>query len=88
MSAIDRQRIREVEDKADYAYDNPSAETIKSKIKTGDRVAYIGSDNLYRSGGFIVRIADDGNSITIKGGPYTWTLQRRNIKTIFITSKK
>jgi hypothetical protein len=87
MSAVDKQRIREVEDKADYVYDSPSAATIKSKIKLGDRVAYIGSDNLYRSGGFVVRVAQDGSAIGIKGGPYTWTLQRRNIKTIFITSK-
>ena len=88
MSVVDRSKIVEVEEKADIIVDQPTAAQIGKYLKSGDRVSYIGRDNLYRSGGFVTRIAADHESFGIKGGPYSWTLQRKNIRTLFVVSKK
>jgi hypothetical protein len=88
MSVVDRSKIVGVEEKADIIVDQPSPAQLAKYIKSGDRVSYIGKDNLYRSGGFVTRIAKDYESFGIKGGPYAWTLQRKNIRTLFVVSKK
>lgn len=88
MSVVDRSMIKEVEQKANYTLVSPTAAMIRNYVKSGDRVSYIGRDNLYRSGGFVTRIAADHESFGIKGGPYSWTLQRKNIRTLFVVSKE
>lgn len=84
---LDERKLREVSDKADLEMEEPTKRQILKFIKKGDRVSYIGTDNKYRSGGFIMSIAEDGSSMTISGGNFRWTLKTSNIDTIYVVKK-
>ena len=88
MSRVVPSLLAEVEDKADITIETPSAKNIKKHVKLGDRVSYVAKDGKYRTGGFIVSLADDGSSMVILGGKLRWTLKASNIEQIFIVSKK
>lgn len=88
MSAVDPKKIKAVEDKSDIVIDEPTAKQIKKFLNTGDRVSYIGQDEKYRSGGFVMKIADDGSSFSISGGNLQWTVRTSNLLKIFVVSKE
>lgn len=88
MSAVDKKLIKEVEDKADIVMDEPTAKQMLKFVKTRDRISYIGRDNKYRSGGFVISIQPDGTSIALSGGNLKWSLKTSNIKKIFIVSNE
>jgi hypothetical protein len=88
MSAVDPSKIAVVEDKADIVIDSPKASQIKKHLSTGDRVSYIGTDNKYRSGGFVLSIATDGSSFVLSGGKLKWTLRTDKVSRIFIVQKE
>ncbi len=67
--------------------DNPKPSQIKKHLAPADRISYIGTDGKYRSGGFVIRLAEDGSSIGLSGGNLKWTLQTEKIQTIFIVKK-
>lgn len=84
---LDDAKLRELSEKVDMEIEMPSNRQILKYIEAGDRVSYIGRDNKYRSGGFIVSIADDGSSVVIRGGNFRWTLKTAMIDTIYIVKK-
>lgn len=84
---LDEKKLRAVADKADLEMEEPSKRQILKFIAKGDRVSYIGTDNKYRSGGFIMSIAEDGSSMAISGGNFRWTLKTSNIDTIYVAKK-
>jgi hypothetical protein len=88
MSAVDPKKIKAVEDKSDIVIDEPTAKQIKKFLNVGDRVSYIGNDEKYRSGGFVMKIADDGSSFSISGGNLQWTVRTSNLLKIFVVSKE
>jgi len=88
MSAVDKKKIKEVEDKADIVMDEPTPKQILKFVNTSDRVSYIAKDNKYRSGGFVISVNPDGSSISISGGNLKWTLKTSNIKKLFVVSKE
>ena len=88
MSAIIPARLREVEDKADIVLDRPRPNQIKKYLAVGDRVSYVGTDNKYRSGGFIMTISEKGNSMTISGGNLKWALSTSSIQQLFVSKKE
>jgi hypothetical protein len=67
--------------------DNPKPSQILKHLKPADRISYIGTDGKYRSGGFVIRLAEDGQSISLSGGNLKWTLYTEKIQTIFIVKK-
>lgn len=77
-----------VEDKADIVMERPKPNQIKKHLNAGDRVSYVGTDNKYRSGGFVISIADDGSSFVISGGNLKWTLRTDKVSRLFIVSKE
>jgi hypothetical protein len=88
MSQVKPYHIKKVEESADYVLEEPSENDILDYVRTGDRISYIGMDKLYRSGGFVTKVAEDGSSLAITGGPYKWTLRQSFIKKIFVSNKK
>lgn len=84
---LDERKLRDVSEKADMEIETPSKRQIIKFIKKGDRVSYIGKDNKYRSGGFIMSVADDGSSMAIMGGNFRWTLRTETIDTIYVVKK-
>ncbi len=88
MSTVDRKKIKEVEDKADIVIDDPTPKQITKFLNTGDRMSYIAKDNKYRSGGFIIAVGNEGDSISISGGNLKWAVKTSNLKKIFIVSKE
>jgi len=88
MSAVDPKKIKAVEDKSDIVIDEPTPKQIKKFLNVGDRVSYIGNDEKYRSGGFVMKIADDGSSFSISGGNLQWTVRTSNLLKIFVVSKE
>lgn len=88
MSAVDPEKLKVVEDKADIVMDKPKPNQIKKHLKGGDRVSYVGTDGKYRSGGFVMSIADDGSSFIISGGNLKWTLRTDKVSRLFIVSKE
>lgn len=84
---IDNKKLRMVADKADMVIDSPTPKQIRKFIAKGDRISYIGTDNKYRSGGFIMSIAEDGSSVAISGGNLKWTLRTDMIDTMYVAKK-
>jgi hypothetical protein len=88
MSAVDPAKLKVVEDKADIIMEAPKPSQIKKHLKGGDRVSYIGTDGKYRSGGFIMSVAEDGTSFTISGGNLKWTLRTDKVARLFVVQKE
>jgi hypothetical protein len=88
MSAVDPKKIKEVENKADIVIDEPTAKQIKKFLNPSDRVSYIGKDKKYRSGGFVMTIAEDGSKFSLSGGNLQWTVLTSNLLKIFVVSKE
>jgi hypothetical protein len=88
MSAVDPEKIKVVEDKADIVMDSPKPNQVKKHLRAGDRVSYIGTDGKYRSGGFVMSIADDGSSFTISGGNLKWSLRTDKVSRLFVVQKE
>lgn len=88
MSAVDPEKIKVVEDKADIIMDGPKPSQIKKHLKPGDRVSYIGTDGKYRSGGFILSVTEDGTSFVISGGNLKWTLRTDKVARLFVVQKE
>lgn len=88
MSAVDPEKIKAVEDKADIIMDAPKPGQIKKHLKGGDRVSYVGTDGKYRSGGFILSVAEDGTSFVISGGNLKWTLRTDKVARLFVVQKE
>ena len=84
---IDNRKLRMVAEKADMVIDTPTNKQIRKFIAKGDRVSYVGTDNKYRSGGFIMSMAEDGSSMAISGGNLKWTLKTDSIDTIYVAKK-
>lgn len=84
---IDNKKLRMVSEKADMVIDTPTNKQIRKFIAKGDRISYVGTDNKYRSGGFIMSVAEDGSSMTISGGNLKWTLKTDMIDTIYLVKK-
>ena len=85
---VNAQKIRQVEDRSDLVIDNPKPSQIVKHLKPADRISYIGKDGKYRSGGFVMQIGNDGESISLSGGNLKWTLYTEKIRTIFIVKKE
>jgi hypothetical protein len=83
---VNPRKIKEVEDRSDIVIDYPKPAQILKHLRTRDRVSYIGTDDKYRSGGFVIAIAEDGSSISLSGGNLKWTIKTPKIATIFIVS--
>jgi len=88
MSAVDPKKIKAVEERSDIVIDEPTAKQIKKFLKSGDRVSYIGQDEKYRSGGFVMKIAEDGTTFSLSGGNLQWSVRTSNLAKIFIVSKE
>lgn len=89
MATIDKELLKGVEEKADIVIDAPTAKQITKYVNTRDRISYIAkNDNKYRSGGFVIRVSDDGEYISLSGGNLKWTMKTSNIKKIFIQSNE
>jgi hypothetical protein len=88
MSAVDPKKIRAVEEKSDIVMEDPKPKQITKFLNIGDRVSYIGNDDKYRSGGFVMTIAEDGSTFSISGGNLRWTVRTSNVAKIFIVSKE
>jgi hypothetical protein len=88
MSAVDPEKIKVVEDKADIVMDGPKPSQIKKHLKPSDRVSYIGTDGKYRSGGFVMSVAEDGSSFVISGGNLKWTLRTDKVSRLFVVQKE
>jgi predicted nucleic acid-binding Zn finger protein len=88
MSALDPVKLKVVEDKADIVMDDPKPGQVKKHLKQGDRVSYIGTDNKYRSGGFVLSIVEDGSSFVISGGNLKWSLRTDKVRRLFIVQKE
>jgi hypothetical protein len=88
MSAVDPEKIKVVEDKADIVMDAPKPGQIKKHLKASDRVSYIGTDGKYRSGGFVMSVAEDGSSFVISGGNLKWTLRTDKVARLFVVQKE
>lgn len=84
---VNQRKIKEVEDRSDLVIDEPTASQIKKHLVPADRISYIGTDGKYRSGGFVMKISNDGESISLSGGNLKWTLYTEKIQTIFIVKK-
>ena len=84
---LDARKLRKVAEKADIEIENPTRKQILKHIEIGDRVSYIGIDNKYRSGGFIMSVAEDGSSMAISGGNLKWTLKTPSIDTMYVVKK-
>jgi hypothetical protein len=85
---INPRKIREVEERSDMVIDSPKPSQIVKHVKLGDRISYIGTDGKYRSGGFVMKIGDDGDSISLSGGNLKWTLYTEKIETIYLVKKE
>ena len=85
---VNPKKIKEVEDRSDLVIDNPKPSQIMKHLKPADRISYIGTDGKYRSGGFVIGIKEDGESISLSGGNLKWTLYTEKIRTIFIVKKE
>ena len=85
---VDQRKIRQVEEKSDLVIDRPKASQIAKHLAPADRISYIGTDGKYRSGGFVMKIIDDGDAISLSGGNLKWTLYTQKIQTIFIVKKE
>ena len=88
MSAVDPKKIKAVEERSDIVIDEPTSKQIKKFLKSGDRVSYIGQDEKYRSGGFVMKIAEDGTTFSLSGGNLQWSVRTSNLAKIFIVSKE
>jgi hypothetical protein len=88
MSAIIPERLAAVEEAADIVLDKPTDKQILKYLNSGDRISYVGKDNKYRSGGFVMNIAEDGSSFGLRGGNLRWTLATDKIKQLFIVTKE
>lgn len=85
---VDARKIRDVEDRSDVVIDDPKPSQILKHLKPADRISYIGTDGKYRSGGFVIRIGEEGESIGLSGGNLKWTLRTDKIQTIYIVKKE
>lgn len=85
---VNPRKIKEVEDRSDLVIDNPKPSQINKHLKPADRISYIGTDGKYRSGGFVMQIGNNGESISLSGGNLKWTLYTEKIRTIFIVKKE
>lgn len=88
MSAVDPKKIRQVEERSDIVIEEPTAKQITKYLKSGDRVSYIGKDEKYRSGGFVMKIAEDGTTFSISGGNLQWSIRTSSLAKIFVVSKE
>lgn len=88
MSALDPAKLKVVEDKADIVMDDPKPTQVKKHLKVGDRVSYIGTDNKYRSGGFVLSMVEDGSSFVLSGGNLKWSLRTDKVRRLFIMQKE
>jgi hypothetical protein len=88
MSAVDAKKIKAVEEKSDIVIADPTKKQILKFLKASDRVSYIGTDDKYRSGGFVMKIAEDGSKFSLSGGNLQWTVLTSNLSKIFIVSKE
>lgn len=84
---VDPRKLNQVAEKADYVIEQPTPKQILKYLSKGDRIAYVGTDDLYRSGGFIMTISEDGKVFSLLGGKYRWSVRTENLDTIFITKK-
>jgi hypothetical protein len=84
---INSKKLKEVEKKSDMVIENPTAKQILKYLARSDRISYIGVDNKYRSGGFIMNIAEDGSSVSISGGNLRWSVKTENLDTLFIVKR-
>lgn len=84
---IDEEKLRSVEEKADVIIDNPKNNQILENVNDGDRVSYIGTDNKYRSGGFVLSVGRKGDTMTLTTGKVTWVVNTAKIATLFVVSK-
>ena len=85
---VDQKKIKEVEDKSDLVIDHPKPSQILKHLKPADRISYIGTDGKYRSGGFVMKLMNEGEAISLSGGNLKWTLYTNKIQTIFIVKKE
>lgn len=85
---MDPKKIRAVEEKSDIVMEDPKPKQITKFLNSGDRVSYIGKDEKYRSGGFVMKIAEDGSTFSLSGGNLQWTVRTSNVAKIFIVSKE
>jgi len=88
MSAVDAKKIKAVEEKSDVVIADPTKKQILKFLKPSDRVSYIGTDDKYRSGGFVMKVAEDGSKFSLSGGNLQWTVLTSNLSKIFIVSKE
>jgi hypothetical protein len=88
MSVVDPKKIRAVEEKSDIVMKDPTKKQILKFVKAGDRVSYIAKDGKYRTGGFVMTIAEDGSSFALSGGKLRFSVLTSNLSTIFIVSKE
>jgi hypothetical protein len=88
MSAVDPKKIKAVEEKSDIVMETPKPKQITKFLNVGDRVSYIGNDEKYRTGGFVMTIADDGSTFSLSGGNLRWSVRTSNLLKIFIVSKE
>jgi hypothetical protein len=84
---LDEEKLAQVEERSDVVIDEPTERQILKHVSTGDRISYIGTDNKFRSGGFVMRVADDGSNLSLSGGNLKWALKTERIQTIFIVKK-
>jgi hypothetical protein len=84
---INSKKLKEVEKKSDMVIESPTPKQILKYLARSDRISYIGADNKYRSGGFIMNIAEDGSSVSISGGNLRWTVKTDNLDTLFIVKR-
>jgi hypothetical protein len=85
---VDERKIQEVEDKSDLVIDRPKPSQILKHLAPADRISYIGTDGKYRSGGFVMKLMNEGEAISLSGGNLKWTLYTNKIRTIYIVKKE
>lgn len=85
---LDARKLRKVEEKADMVIESPTKKQVVKFIEPGDRISYIGTDDKYRSGGFIMSVAEDGSQMAVSGGSLKWTLRTDKIDTVYLVKKK
>lgn len=88
MSRIIPERLQMVEEKADIVLQRPKPTQIKKYVSTGDRVSYVGNDNKYRSGGFVMTISEDGETMSLSGGRLRWSVSTSFIRQLFVSKKE
>jgi hypothetical protein len=84
---IVKKKLKDIEEKADIIIDDPTPKQILKHLAIGDRVSYVGKDNKYRSGGFIMTINGSGTTFAISGGNLRWSVLTDNLKSLFIFKK-